>query len=190
MLRPLSGPLVLAAAEGGGSSIMNVDTTLWVATLVAFAVFAGILAKFAWGPLLKIVDEREKAIRDQVESAERAAADAKAALAQHQELLRGAARERDELLARAAKDAEAVRAELQAKARADAEQIVARAREQMQREREQAVAELRSQVADIAVEAASRIVKSSLSEDAQRKLVDDYIRELPRGAPPGRAGAR
>jgi F-type H+-transporting ATPase subunit b len=184
---PQSGPLLLLAAEGGGSSIMNVDTTLWAATLVAFAVFAGILAKFAWGPLLKIVDEREKTIRDQVDSAEKAAADARAALAQHQELLRGAARERDEMLARAAKDAEGVRAELQAKARGDAEQIVARAREQMQREKEQAVAELRTQVADIAVEAASRIVKSSLSEDAQRKLVDDYIKELPRATREGRA---
>jgi F-type H+-transporting ATPase subunit b len=187
MLSPLPGTLLLAAAEGGGSGIMDVDTTLWLATLVGFAVFAAILARFAWGPLLKIVDEREKAIRDQVESAEKAAADARAALAQHQELLRGAARERDELLARAAKDAEAVRAELQAKARGDADQIVARAREQMQREKEHAIAELRSQVADIAVEAASRIVKSSLSQEAQRKLVDDYIQELPRARREGRA---
>jgi F-type H+-transporting ATPase subunit b len=166
---------------------MSVDTTLFVATLVAFTIFAVILAKFAWGPLLQIVDEREKTIREQVDSAEKAAADAKAALLQHQELLRGAGRERDEILARAAKDAEGLRAELQVKARADAEQIVARAREQMQREKEQAVAELRSQVADIAVEAASRIVKSSLSEEAQRKLVDDYIQELPRAVKGGQA---
>lgn len=179
--------LLLAAAEGGGSGIMSVDTTMLVATLVAFAVFAAILAKFAWGPLLQVIDDREKTIREQVDSAEKAAAESKATLAQHQELLRGAGRDRDEILARAAKDAEAVRAELQARARADAEQIVARAREQMQREKEQAVAELRSQVADIAVEAASRIVKSSLSEDAQRKLVDDYIKELPRATSGGRA---
>jgi F-type H+-transporting ATPase subunit b len=177
---------LLAAAEGGGS-ITSVDTTLFWATLVAFAVFAFILAKFAWGPLLKIVDEREKTIRDQVESAERAAAEAKTTLEKHHELLRGAGRERDEILARAGRDSEALRAELQQKARADAEQIVARAREQMQREKEQAIVELRTQVADIAVEAASRIVKSSLSEEAQRKLVDDYIKELPRAVKEGRA---
>jgi F-type H+-transporting ATPase subunit b len=176
---------LLAAAAGGG--IMSVDTTLFWATLVAFSVFAWILAKFAWGPLLKIVDEREKTIRDQVDSAEKAAADAKSTLAQHQELLRGAGRERDEILARATKDSEALRAELQAKARADAEQIVGRAREQILREKDQAIAELRAQVADIAVEAASRIVKSSLSAEAQRKLVDDYIQELPRVTKEGRA---
>ena len=179
---------LLAAAEGGaGSNLMSVDTTLFVATIVTFVVFAVILAKFAWGPLLKIVDDREKTIRDQVDSAEKAAADAKATLSQHQELLKGAGRERDELSARAAKDAEALRAELQVKARADAEQVLARAREQMQREKEQALAELRTQVADIAVEAASRIVKSSLSEEAQRKLVDDYIKELPRALKQGQA---
>ena len=176
---------LLAAAAGGG--IMSVDTTLLWATLVAFSVFAWILAKFAWGPLLKIVDEREKTIRDQVDSAEQAAADAKATLVQHQELLRGAGRERDEILARATKDSEALRGELQAKARADAEQIVGRAREQILREKDQAIAELRAQVADIAVEAASRIVKSSLSAEAQRKLVDDYIQELPRVTKEGRA---
>jgi F-type H+-transporting ATPase subunit b len=187
MLSAIAAALLLRAAEGGGGAIMSVDTTLLVATLVAFLIFAGILWKFAWGPLLRIVDEREKTIRDQVESAEKAAADAKATLAQHQELLRGASRERDEILARAAKDAEGLRAELQAKARSDAEQIGARAREQMQREKEHALAELRAQVADIAVEAASRIVKSSLSDAAQRKLVDDYIKELPRATKGGRA---
>jgi len=177
----------LAAAAASGGGIMSVDTTLMLASVITFLIFATILAKFAWGPLLKIVDEREKTIRDQVESAEKAAADAKSMLAQHQELLRGAGRERDEILAHATRDSEALRAELQAKARADAEQVVARAREQMQREKDVAIAELRAQVADIAVEAASRIVKSSLSEEAQRKLVDDYIKELPRVTREGRA---
>jgi F-type H+-transporting ATPase subunit b len=166
---------------------MSVDTTLMLASVITFLIFATILAKFAWGPLLKIVDEREKTIRDQVDSAEKAAADAKSMLAQHQELLRGAGRERDEIFARATRDAEALRAELQLKARADADQVVARAREQMLREKDQAIAELRAQVADIAVLAASRIVKSSLSEDAQRKLVDDFIQELPRVTREGRA---
>ena len=183
----LAVQFLLAAAEAGGGGMMSVDRTLFWATLVAFGVFAWILAKFAWGPLLKIVDEREKTIRDQVESAEKAAADAKSMLAQHQELLRGAGRERDEILAHATRDSEALRAELQTKARADADQVVARAREQMQREKDVAIAELRAQVADIAVEAASRIVKSSLSEEAQRKLVDDYIKELPRVTREGRA---
>lgn len=176
---------LLAAAEGGGGGLLSVDVTLLWATVVIFVLFAFVLGKFAWGPLLKIVEDRERSIRDQVASAERAAAEGRELLARHEELLRGAGRERDELLARSAKDAEALRVELGGKARAEAEQIVAKAREQMQREKEQAIGELRAQVAEIAVEAASRIVKSSLDAETQRRLVDDYIRSLPQAG--GRA---
>jgi len=180
-------PFALALAEGGGGGLLSIDATLLWATLVVFALFAWILGKFAWGPLLKIVDEREKTIREQVDSAQLAAAEAKDLLVQHQEMLKGAGREREEILAKAVKEAEQVRNDLMTKARADAEQAVARAREQMQREKDQAIAELRAQVADIAVEAASRIVKSSLTEEAQRKLVDDFVKELPRAQKEGRA---
>jgi F-type H+-transporting ATPase subunit b len=180
-------PLALALAEGGGGGLLSVDATLLWATLVVFALFAWILGKFAWGPLLKIVDDREKTIREQVDSAQLAAAEAKDLLGQHHEMLKGAGREREEILQKAVKEAELVRTDLVAKARADSDQVVARAREQMQREKDQAIAELQAQVADIAVEAASRIVKSSLTEEAQRKLVDDYIGELPRAAERGRA---
>jgi F-type H+-transporting ATPase subunit b len=182
MATPTAAPLVLAA---GG--FLSVDSTLLWATLVVFALFAWVLGKFAWGPLLKIVDEREKTIREQVDSAQLAAAEAKDLLAQHQEMLKGAGREREEILQKALREAEQVRGELVTKARADADQVLARAREQMGREKDKAIAELRAQVADIAVEAASRIVKSSLTEEAQRKLVDDYIKELPGARKEGRA---
>lgn len=187
MLRPIAAPLVLAAAEGGGGGLLSVDATLLWATLVVFALFAWILGKFAWGPLLKIVDDREKSIREQVDAAQLAAAEAKDLLARHQEMLKGAGREREEILQKAVREAEQVRTDLVARARADADQVVARAREQMGREKDQAIADLRAQVADLAVEAASRIVKSSLTEEAQRKLVDDYIRDLPRAQGEGRA---
>jgi F-type H+-transporting ATPase subunit b len=179
--------LPLLAAEGGGGGLLSVDATLLWATIVVFVLFALVLGKFAWGPLLKIVDERERSIRDQVDSAERAAAEARDLLAKHEEIVRGAAREREEVLGRAAKEADALRADLVGKARAEAEAAVARARDQIHRERDQAIAELRGQVADIAVEAASRIVKSSLTPDAQRKLVDEFVESLPREAPGGRA---
>jgi len=186
MHAPCVLPLLLAA-EGGGGGILSVESTLVWATILIFALFAFVLGKFAWGPLLKLVDEREKSIRDQVESAERAAAEAKELLAKHEELVRGAAREREEVLSRATKEADALRSELVSKARAEAEAAVARARDQIQRERDQAVADLRAQVADIAVEAASRIVTSSLTPEAQRKLVDEFVQTLPRVAPGGRA---
>jgi len=184
MASPLA-PVVLAAA--GEGSFLSVDATLLWATVVVFVLFAWILGRFAWGPILKFVDDREKTIREQVDSAQLAAAEAKEMLARHQEILKDAGREREEILQKALKEAEHVRGELVTKARADADQVLARAREQMGREKDQVIAELRGQVADIAVEAASRIVKSSLDEAAQRRLVDDYIKELPGARGEGRA---
>jgi F-type H+-transporting ATPase subunit b len=173
-------PLPLASAGGGGGGFLSVDTTLLWSTLVLFALFAWVLGKFAWGPLLRIVDDREKGIRDSVDTAEKAAAEAKALLGKHQEMLRDAGREREEILARALKEAETARTDLIERARSDAEHIVEKTREQMQNEKNKAIAELREQVADIAVEAAGKIVKSSLTPEAQKKLVDDYITSLPR----------
>ena len=92
-------PFALAAAEGGGGGLLSIDATLLWATLVVFALFAWILGKFAWGPLLKIVDEREKTVREQVDSAQLAAGEARDLLLQHQEMLKGAGREREEILA-------------------------------------------------------------------------------------------
>jgi len=175
----IAAPLPLAAAEGGAGGLLSLDTTLLWSTAVLFVLFAWVLGKFAWKPLLKIVEERENGIRDSVETAQRAAAEAKDLLAQHQEMLRGAGREREEILARALKEAETARVGLIEQARTDSETIVTRAREQIERDKNQAIAELRGQVADIAVEAASKIVKSSLTPEAQKQLVDDYITSLP-----------
>jgi F-type H+-transporting ATPase subunit b len=185
MLLANAATFALAAAEapgGGFQDLLKVEPAMLGATIVVFVLFALVLGKFAWKPLLAIVDDREKTIREQVDSAERAAADARDLLAKHQELVRSAGRERDEILARAAKEAETLHGELVGKARVDAEAVVARAREQMQREKDLAVAELRSQIADLAVEAAARIVRSSLDERTQRQLVDDFVRSLPRAA--------
>jgi len=174
MLRAL-----LLAAEGGGGGLTDVNRTLFVATLVLFALFAFVLGKFAWGPLLSAIEGREKSVRDEVDGAQKANAEAQALLAQHKEMLREAGRQREELVARAKHDAETFKNDLMTKARTEADQIVKRAKEQIDREKAEAIQELRAQVAEIAVEAAGKIVKSSLTPEAQKKLVSDYISSLP-----------
>ena len=76
---------------------------------------------------------------------------------------------------------EAFRVQLTAQARKEADDMVAAARKSIQEERKIAVAQLRAEVADLAVSAAARIVKSSLDEKTQRQLVDEYIKDLPAG---------
>ena len=172
-------PALLASAAGGGSlTDINFGLTLW--TIVLFVIFAVLMTKLGWRPLLNAIEEREKGIRGAVDSAQKAHAEAQALLAQHKEMLREAGREREEIIKRALKDAEQLKADLTARAKAESDQMVERARQQIEREKAQAILELRTQVADLAMAAASKIVVASLTPEAQRKLVDDFLKTMPR----------
>ena len=175
----LAAVLLAAAPQGGGGGLADINLGLTIWTVVLFLLFALVVGKFGWRPLLTIIEEREKGIRDSVQSAEQARDEAQALLAQHREMLRDAGRQREDMLKTAMADAERLRTELGEKARAESEAFVQRAREQIQREKQLAIQELRGRVADLAVEAAGKIVVSSLTPDAQRKLVDDFIKQVP-----------
>jgi F-type H+-transporting ATPase subunit b len=181
MTRALAALLLSASHEGGGGSGLtdiNFGLTLW--TIVLFALFAFVLTKLGWRPLLNVIEEREKSVRDAVEGAQKASAEAQALLTKHHEMLREAAREREEIIKKALQESEQIKADLTARAKAASDQMLQRAREQLDREKAQAVLELRAEVADLAIEAASKIVESSLTPDAQRKLVDEFIATLPK----------
>jgi F-type H+-transporting ATPase subunit b len=170
-------PLSPAALAAGGFTDLEFGLTLW--TVVLFLIFMGVLTKLGWKPILTIVEEREKSIRESVTSAEQARDEAQRLLAQHQELIKEAGRQREEIVKRALADAETVRADLTAQARTESDRMVQRAKDQIEREKKLAIQELRAQVADLAVEAASRIIQSSLTPEAQKKLVHEFIDNLP-----------
>ncbi len=168
---------LLSAVAAGGFTDLEFGLTLW--TVVLFAIFAFVLTRLGWKPLLALVEEREKSIREAVSGAEKAKEEAQRLLAQHQELIREAGRQREEIVKRALADAEAVKSDLIAQAKAESERMVQRAKDQIEREKKLAIQELRGQVADLAVEAAARIVQSSLTPEAQKKLVHEFIDNLP-----------
>jgi len=170
----LSG-LALAA---GGLTDINLGLTVW--TIVLFVAFATLLGKFGWGPLLQLIDEREKSVRGGIEGAHKANTEAAALLDKHKEMIREAGRERDEIMKRSLAEAEQIKADITAKARSEGEALLKRAKEQIDREKALAILDLRAQVADIAVLAASKIVTSSLTPEAQRKLVSETIEKLPK----------
>jgi F-type H+-transporting ATPase subunit b len=171
----LTGALL---AAGGGLTDVNLGLTIW--TVVLFTLFAAILYKLGWKPILAMIEEREKRIVEAVESARTAQDEAQALLVQQKEILREAGQQRESMMKQAFADAEQVRANLMAQAKAEADRLLEKARDQIAREKELAVRELRAQVADLAIDAASRIVKSSLTPDAQRQLVNEFLESLPK----------
>ena len=159
--------------------LTDINLTLTAFTLILFTLFVIVLSKFAWGPLLAAIDEREKSIRDALEGSQKANAESAALLAQHKDLVRQIGAEREEIIKKATKEAEEFRIDLMAKARTDGDDIVRRAKEQIARESAVALAKLREEVADLAVLGAAKIVASSMTPEAQKKLVSDFVSTLP-----------
>ena len=174
-MNALAVPPVLAA----GIMDLNPGLTLW--TAITFLLLILVLSKYAFGPIVRMLDERERTIRDAIDQAKKEREEAERLLAQQKESLVKAQREAAELAKRSQQEMEAFRQQLTAQARKEADDLVVTARKTIEEEKVKAVAELRSQVADLAVGAASRIVKSSLDDRTQRQLVDEYIKDLPAG---------
>jgi F-type H+-transporting ATPase subunit b len=168
----------LLAAAGG--KLTDVNLVLSVATVVVFLLFAFVLTRFGWKPLLDMIEERERTIRRSVDDAHQANTQAQALLIQHKETLREAGQQREDMLKQAFADADQARQTLLAQAKADSERLLEKAKEQIQREKQLALQEIRGEIAELAIGAASKIVESSLTEDAQRKLVDEFIEGLPK----------
>jgi F-type H+-transporting ATPase subunit b len=173
-MNALATPVIAA-----GIMDLNPGLTLWTAITFLFLIL--VLWKFAFGPIGKMLAERETTIRDAIDSARKEREEAEKLLAQQKDALVKAQRDAAELAKRNQQEMEAFRTQLTAQARKEADEMVALARKSIQEERKIAVAQLRAEVADLAVAAAGRIVKSSLDEKTQRQLVDEYIKDLPAG---------
>ena len=174
----LHTPLMPVLAAGGIADI-NPGLTLW--TAITFLLLLVVLSKFAWGPIVKMLNEREGTIREAIESAKKERAEAEKLMAEQKAALATATREAAELAKRNQVEVETLRQELTAKARKEADELVASARKQIVEEKAKAVTELRGMVADLAIEAAGKLVKANLDDKAQRALVEDYLKQLPAG---------
>ena len=163
------------------AGLMDIKPGLTLWTAITFLLLIVVLSKFAFGPIVKMLDERERTIREAIEQAKKERAEAEKLLAAQKESLIQAQREAAEIAKRNQQEVEKLRVELTDRARKEADELVASARRQIQEEKAKAVAEVKGHVADLAVAAATRIVKSSLDEKAQRALVEEYLAQLPAG---------
>ena len=155
----------------------DVGTIFW--TVVTFAILAFVLARYAWKPLLQVLDERERTVRDSLEQAKKARAEAEETLRRNQEILANARRETAAIIEQGKREGESLKAEILAQSRKEAQELVEQGKRQIQYEQKQAIEKLRTQVADLAIQAAERLIVRSLDDKKHRELLDDYVRSLP-----------
>ncbi|UOY94537.1 F0F1 ATP synthase subunit B [Ectobacillus sp. JY-23] len=146
--------------------------------LVIFLILLALLRKFAFGPLMGIMKQREEHIAGEIEAAERNNAEAKKLVEEQRTAMAQSRQEAKELIERAKKQAEEQKEGIIAAAKAEAEAVKASAVQEIQREKEQALAAVQAQVAALSVQIASKVIGKELKEEDQAALIRNYINEV------------
>lgn len=146
---------------------------------LVFLLLVVLLGKMAWKPILNSLKERDESIQQALETAERARQEMATLKADNEILLKQAREERDKILRESRDVANRMKEEAQLEARNTADKIISEARAAIDIEKHAALREVKIQVASFALEIAERLLKKNLSSDeAQKKLVKDYLDEL------------
>lgn len=146
--------------------------------VVAFLVLFVLLARFAFPPITKVLDERANKIRESLEKAEGTRVEAERLLDEYKVQMAEARAEATKIIEQGRKVAESMKAEIVAKAKEEAEAEKAKAIEAIQAEKTAALGELQQQVADLSVAVAGKIIGSSLSRSDHEALIDKYLTEV------------
>jgi F-type H+-transporting ATPase subunit b len=160
--------------------MLEINPGLIVWTIISFIILVAILGKYAWKPIINALGEREDKIRNALEQADRARSEAAELLKKNEENMARAEVEFQRMLREGKEMAEKVKQEIVGKARQQAQQELDRATAEIQRNVDSARQQLRTEVADLAIQAAEKILDESLDAQKQKKVVDSFLSQLPR----------
>lgn len=152
-------------------------TEMWV-NIVAFLILFVVLAKFAFPPITKMLDERADKIRESLEKAEDTRVEAERLLEEYKVQMAEARAEATQVIEQGRKVAESMKAEILAKAKEEAEAEKVKAIEAIKAEKNAAMAEIKGEVADLSVAVAGKIIGSSLTKADHAALIDKYLAEV------------
>ncbi|PSQ90099.1 MAG: ATP synthase F0 subunit B [Bacteroidetes bacterium QS_8_64_10] len=147
---------------------------------LTFLILLFVLRRYAWGPIVSAMEEREKTIDSSIQRAEEALAEAKEIQADNEKARREAEQKAQRILREAREQAEQLRDEERQKTQEQIDEMKQQAHDEIEREKQSALNELRSEVADLAVQAAGKILHEDMNQDHQRRMVDEFLEDLPR----------
>lgn len=145
--------------------------------IIAIILLIFVLNRYAFPPVIRMLDERARRVRESLEAAERARQEVVAAQEQGVQQLQQARVEAQEIVSRAREQSEQTIAQARNAAREEAEKVHVQFEQQMAAEQARAREELRQEVADLAILAASRVVRRALDEKQHRALIEETLRE-------------
>ena len=150
----------------------------FVVNILSFLLLLAILKKFAWGSLLKLIDERRAKIASEFEAIEKAKQEMAALKTQYQEQMARIEEEARKKIQEAIGEGRRISAEVEEDARAHARETLEKTKEAVALEVAKARAELKEQVVDLAIQVSHKVLQQNLDEETDRRMIESFIKEI------------
>jgi F-type H+-transporting ATPase subunit b len=157
---------------------LDLNLGIIVTQIIGFLIALWILKALAWKPLLKMLADRRNRIAGDIDQAEKIKSDAVKLLDDYRAKLRDIDSEARTRIQEAVSEGSRIAAEIKEQARDESRQILARSREELARDVAKAKVQLRDDVVSMAVKAAEKIMSTRLDEVEQRRLLEDFLKEV------------
>ena len=174
-------PLVIAIVAETTSDknpLVALTPGLYIWTIITFLLLFYILAKFAWKPLLKMLEERENLIKSSLDDAEKAKLELERLNEESEKIMAKARVEAQEILAEGKPTAEKVKEDTISKAKEAANKIREYAEKQIQVEKEKAITDIKNEVVEISISVAEKLINKNLSDADNKALVDESLKKV------------
>ena len=162
----------------GDNPLVQLDPGLFIWTILTFLVLLTLLAKFAWGPLLKALDSRQELIRKSLDDAQRARQELERLHQESAQIIRTARAEAESIISQSRSDADRLKEEIKQKARTEGAAIMRNAERQIQMETVRAVQQIRREAVDLSVMIATKIIGRSLSKEDNERLIEEALQRI------------
>lgn len=162
----------------GGIATLGINLNIFIAQLVNFVVVLLVLWKFAYKPIVKILDDRSKKIELCLFQANEVDARMKKLEIEQKEIIATAKREATLILEAAKQEAEARKLELISSAKKDVEYVVIKGKEQLRSEKTQMLQDAKTELIEMVVSATKKILEKEVDEKASQKIAAEVIAKM------------
>lgn len=163
----------------GGNPLLQFEPGLMIWTIGVFLVLLVVLHRIAWKPLLASLDARETKIKDALAQAESTQQASAQAAEESEKRIAEAVTEAQKILQTAREDAERRRDGIVDEAKEEAKRLVEQGMRRIESEQRAAMQQVREEAVDLAIKAAGHLVQTTLTDDQQRQLVQQFLDQLP-----------
>ena len=155
--------------------MLDIDHWNFIWPAVNLILLFILLKIFLFKPVNKIMDERTRTIQDDLDAAKKSKEEAEALKKEYEDTLSDADKKAQEIIMKAHEDAKSEKSAILKKSQEEAEQLISDANKTIENERKRVLAQAQTQIADLAIEAASKIIGENLDDEKNRRLVDKFL---------------